>query len=286
MQLIQSLRRRLAGSPLERGLRALGLGRPLLARYEQRVLAKGRQQVIAFGFKLEFLTRTKSELTRVDMVGRDERELVERFLACLRRGDVVYDVGANIGVMSVLAALQLDQVGGGQVLAIEANPVIADTVGRNLALNAVASVRARVVAAALGEAAGEGRLLIAGDGAEGKDRLMDATTTGSASSPGATHEAIRVPIQRGDDVARETQSPPSVMKVDVEGAELRVMRGFAGQLAQGLLREVFIEVHPALMAVHGDREQDLLTWMAEHGYRSAWCRPRGREVHHQFVRAD
>ena len=286
MQLIQRLRRRLAGSPLERALRALGVGRPLLALYERRALAQGRRQVSAFGFKLELLARTKSELTRVDMVGRDERELVERFLACLRRGDVVYDVGANIGVMAVLAARQLDQVGGGEVLAIEANPVTADTLGRNLSLNGVASVRARVHAAALGEAPGEGRLLIAGDCAEGKDRLMDATTTGVAASPDATQEAIRVPIERGDDVARETRSSPNVMKVDVEGAELRVMRGFAGHLAHGLPREVFIEVHPALMAVHGDSEQDLLTWMAEHGYRSVWCRPRGSEVHHQFVRAD
>jgi len=276
MPLIQRLRQVLAGSSLEAGLRALGLGRPLLALHERRVLARGREGVNAYGFRLAFLTRTKAELTRVDMVGRDERELIERFLACLRRDDVVYDVGANIGVLSVLAALQLDRLGGGQVLAIEANPVIADAAAHNLALNATAAVSTRVIAAALGDAPGEGRLLIAGDGAEGKHRLTDQGT--------AAAETIRVPLQRGDDLARETQTSPDVMKVDVEGAELRVMRGFARQLAQGRPREVFIEVHPALMAAHGDAEPDLLDWMAEHGYRSRWSRPRGGEVHHHFTR--
>jgi len=276
MSLVQRLRRRLAGSSVERGLRALGLGRALLFLHERRVLPRGRQRVSAFGFQLEFLTRTKSELTRVEMAGRDERELVERFLACLRRQDVIYDVGANIGVLSVLAALQLDRLGGGQVLAIEANPVIAETLGRNLALNDAASVSSRVIAAALADAPGEGLLLTVADGAEGKDRLTEQDSVRG--------ESIRVPIRRGDDLARETHASPDVMKVDVEGAELRVMRGFAEQLALGRLREVFIEVHPALMAVHGDTEPDLLAWMAFHGYRSRWRWPRGDEVHHQFTR--
>jgi len=276
MPLIQRLRQALAGSSLEAGLRALRLGRPLLALHERRQLAQGRERVRAYGFQLEFLTRTKSELTRVDMVGRDERALIERFLASLRRNDVVYDVGANIGVMSVLAARQLDRLGGGQVLAIEANPAIADTTGRNLALNRAATAKTGVVATALGDTPGEGQLLIAGEGAEGKDRLAGEAAVG----PGM----IRVPIRRGDDLARETRLYPTVMKIDVEGAELAVLRGFTAALGMRALRDLFIEVHPDLLWAQGDSEDGVVGRMRELGFRSAWRAPRGTEIHHHFVR--
>lgn len=278
MPLIQRLRQALAGSLVETGLRALGLGRPLLALHERHLLAQGRERVRAYGFRLEFLTRTKSELTRVDMVGGDERELTERFLACLRRGDIVFDVGANIGVMSVLAARQLERLGGGQVLAIEANPAIADTTQRNLALNCAAAVKTGVVAAALGDAPGEGRLLIAGEGALGRDRL--------AEPGGGGVQMIPVPIRRGDDLAREQGLYPNVMKIDVEGAELAVLRGFTVALGKQGLRSVFVEIHPDLLRPQGYDEETLVTFMREQGMRCAWRAPRGTEIHHQFVRVE
>lgn len=278
MRLVQHIRQLLAGSAVETVLRRLGLGRPLLAWHERRVLPRGRVRVHAYGFQLEFLARSRTELTRVEMVGRDEREFIERFLACLRPGDCIYDVGANVGVISVLTAQRLNDLGGGTVLAIEANPLIAETTSRNLTLNWTPGVRTQVVATALGNASGEGHLLNAGDGAEGKDRLI----------PAALHAGpmIPVPIRTGDELAVDTGLAPDVIKVDVEGAELQVMQGFAGLLAAGRLRAIFIEVHPALMATHGDCEQDLRSWMARFGYISNWCKPRGCEVHHQFVRTN
>lgn len=276
MPLMQRLRQMLAGSPLESGLRALGLGRPLLAFHERWMLARGREPVNAYGFHLEFLTRTKSELTRVDMVGHDERAMVERFLGCLRRGDVVYDVGANIGVMSVLAARQLERLGGGQVLAVEANRTIADTTERNLVLNSAASVRTRVIAVALGDAPGEGWLLIGGEGAEGKDRLTRQGAAGTGM--------IRVPIRRGDDLARETQLYPNVMKIDVEGAEFAVLRGFFGAMGMEDLRDLFVELHPGMLRPQGHSEEGIASFMRDQGFRSAWRAPRGTEVHLHFVR--
>jgi len=278
MQLIQRLRQTLAGSRLETGLRRLGLGRPLLALYERRLLARGRQRVSAFGFQLEFLARTKAELTRVDMAGQHEGELVARFLACLRKNDLVYDVGANIGVFSVLAVRQLNRLGSGQVLAVEANRLTADTAERNLALNSVAAVTTRVVAVALGDTAGEGWLLTAGDGAEGKDRLADRTGVGVGMT--------RVAVRRGDELIRETRLCPNVMKIDVEGGELAVLRGFSESFGIRNLRDVFVEVHPDLLRSQGASAEDIVAFMRKHGFQSAWHAPRGTEIHYHFERAE
>jgi len=278
MQLIQRLRQTLAGSRLETGLRRLGLGRPLLALYERRLLARGRQRVSAFGFQLEFLARTKAELTRVDMAGHHEPDLVARFLACLRQNDVVYDVGANIGVFSVLAARRLNRLGGGEVFAVEPNPLIADTAARNLALNSVAGVKTRVVATALGDTAGVGWLLTAGDGAEGKDRLTYRTGAGV----GVTQVLVRC----GDDLVRETRLWPNVIKIDVEGGELAVLGGFSESFGIRDLRDVFVEVHPDLLRSQGASAGDIVAFMREHGFQSAWHAPRGTEIHYHFERTE
>lgn len=90
-----------------------------------------------------------------------------------------------------------------------------------------------------------------------------------------------LPRIRLDDYADGTGNPPDVITMDVEGSELRVLRG-----ADRLLREerplVFVSVHPESMALHyGDYENELHHYMAGLGYEGAWL-AHDHESHYLF----
>jgi hypothetical protein len=61
-----------------------------------------------------------------------------------------------------------------------------------------------------------------------------------------------VRIARADEILMERRlPPPEVLKVDVEGYELEVLRGFGDLLHSSALRAVFVEVHFALLHERG-----------------------------------
>jgi len=275
MSLLGLARRAFAGSALEGALRASGIGPRLLAAHERRTFARGRLDVRAYGERLCFLARSKAELTRVEMIGRAERAFVERLLARLRAGDVFWDIGANIGVLSVLAARRLEGVGGGRVVAVEPDPEALATLSRNLELN---GVRAQRVAAALADDDGRGLLLTGGDAAIGTQRLARPDQDGGPAVP--------VPLLRGDELARRLGVAPTLIKIDVEGAELGVLRGLRGLLGRGLPRELFIEVHPPLLHARRETVGGLFDELAGFGYVPCWTRPRGSEIHVHCGRMD
>lgn len=273
MPLFQSLRQRLAGTHLEGLLRRAGLGALALRWYERRQLARGQQRITAFGLTMTFRTRSRSELTRIDLLGRDEAALCRRMLGCLRAGDAFFDVGANLGTLSVMVALHLGALGGGRVVACEPNPATLRAARENFALNGVTVTG---IEAALGVEAGSAVLVLTGDFANGTDSLCAV-----AADTGAR---LTVPVRRGDEVAHTLGLLPNVLKVDVEGFEVAVLQGFFGTGGDAALREIFVEVHPQSLHTRDQSEATIIDLLAAQGFLSVWRAPRGTEVHHHFRR--
>ncbi len=158
--------------------------------------------------------------------GEWERPVIDAFAAAIRPGDVVYDVGAWIGPYTLLAA----QLAGptGRVVSFEPDPVARAQLARNVALNGASNVR--VVPIALSDRNGTARL----SGGE------------SEAVVGATGDTEVETMTLPDFIAREGQ--PDVVKVDIEGGELRLDTD-----ALSRARQVFMEVHvPAFRAAGAD----------------------------------
>jgi FkbM family methyltransferase len=182
----------------------------------------------------------ESTLRRV--VRTCERDVEAALLGVLAPGDVVYDVGANIGWYTLLAARRVGPAG--RVLAFEPGLANARYVQRNAASNGLANVT--VVAAAVGEEDGwatfldkgslEGRLEAAeGDG--------DAHARRRAARSRITHARLPVPVLSLDAwIAATGQPPPDVVKLDVEGAEVAALRGMRATLREAAPTLV-IELH-------------------------------------------
>jgi len=140
-----------------------------------------------------------------------EESVLDACLRALRPGDVFYDVGANAGIVAVDVARTFgDAV---TVHAFEPQPTLARSLTVSIALNAF--TRAQVHRLLLGDTSGETDLYVADHGVHSSLVSREA---------GAIRLSCRMETIDGL-VAAGTVPPPSVIKMDVEGAELRVLQG-------------------------------------------------------------
>lgn len=147
---------------------------------------------------------------------------------------VAYDVGANIGYVSLLLAL----AGGPktQVYAFEPLPANLARLRSHIELNDLQD-RVNVIPAAVGDATGRARFLVHASGGMGK---LD----GSAGRQARYAEVIEVDTLALDDfVWGLGNQPPTHVKIDVEGGEAKVVQG---------MNRILNECRPViLMELHG-----------------------------------
>ncbi len=166
--------------------------------------------------------------------GAEEEFLVEEVLGAVEPGDVVWDVGANVGVYSCLVAEVLGD--GGRVVAIEPEGGNAAKLRRNADLNG-SSVEVVEVALSDGEGAGS----------------MDSSVPLMRSGGFKVSEGEGdVELVTGDSLVRRGFPVPNVVKMDIEGHELRALRGMEGVLSSSECREVFCEVHRSFIEERGE----------------------------------
>lgn len=159
--------------------------------------------------------------------GTYDDDQVQMILDELQPGDVFYDVGAHVGYYSLAASRRV--AAQGSVVAFEPLPLNLRMLQGHVGVNRVANVT--VIAAGVSDAPGEACFDL-GKGT-GRGRL-------AASSGG-----LRVSLVSIDDlVSRGTVRPPSFIKMDVEGAELRALQGARHTLSERL-PTLMLSVHSA-----------------------------------------
>jgi FkbM family methyltransferase len=165
----------------------------------------------------------------------------------LSEGGDFIDVGAHIGFYTVAAALAIPQ-GRGDVVALEPHPRAREQLLANLQLN---EVQANVIPQAAGEASGESLLHVPPSDDPSWSSLLD----GKLQHEG---QAIGVQVTTVDRVNETLGLHPAVVKIDVEGYELPVLRG---------ARTTLFEHRPLLVCeVSEDTAVDAATLLAEAGY--------------------
>jgi FkbM family methyltransferase len=188
---------------------------------------------------------------------------VRRFLRGeLRRGDVVLDVGANIGVHALTVAKRLQELGGGRVVAFEP---AADCLTKLTAAAERNGLQVEVVPAALGERRRYAALRA--------DSRYDDADAGVRSLYGDGDVVQEVPVLRLDDWARENDlTRLDVVKLDIEGGEIAALSGAAHTLTRLQPRALLVEDKRA------DLSARLHAVLDELGYR-----PTGEVLDHNAV---
>jgi len=203
----------------------------------------------------------------------NEEELLEMFLAEINPGDTVFDIGANIGLYTLPAALKLR--GTGSVYAFEPVPLWLQRLRENIQLNRLSSISS-VFTYNIGLSDKNEMCNLVMKGVQGSG--MGSITANYPNQPDKDKTVvIRIQLVRGDDFLLEKGIPgPNVVKIDVEGAELAVLQGLGKSLQYPGCRFILCEVHPALMTEPHGEVQNLLK---KYGFHCQTSEQRRTEYH-------
>jgi FkbM family methyltransferase len=203
----------------------------------------------AYGFPIysKFHDRTN----RVGVQGK--LGVVPAFVQQVPEGACFIDIGANHGVITIMAARRVGPAG--RVLAFEP---VADTYAsllRNLELNALANVTTFQMA-------------VAAEPASVRMSAPDPVHSGSArieSSDGG--DVTAAPLADIPEVLAAMAGRPVYAKLDTEGYELEVLQGMRPLLASGRISALVIEIDDGHLRRFGGSAAAVYQCLAELGYR-------------------
>jgi FkbM family methyltransferase len=231
-----------------RGVRGRALG-AAVGWLEDGVLRVPQGHAGGLAFDMRYLPISHAHIGSI-AGGNLESAVQEAMIRHLGRGGVFYDVGANLGFFSLLAA-HIAGLRDGRVYAFEAAPDNAEAIAVNARLNAIPNVSVRSVA--VSDRSGQGRLQVVDD--QSWSKLVEY-----GEHP-FTERVIDVELVAIDDLlaaGSDALPPPTVVKIDVEGAELAVLAG---------MRQTLAEHRPAIICELHDTHAEFVAFMGECGYR-------------------
>jgi FkbM family methyltransferase len=222
-------------SSLLYNLNHAALWRREISVWDRRMRAASLDRLVALG------------LHRLGWMGHDEAILLRRLV---RPGMHVVDVGANIGLYSLLLARLVDR--SGSVLAFEPEPNLFAILRENCVSNNATNIvpfqcalgRANKVASFHRSAFNSG------------DNRLGHASVG--------HDAVEVRVERFDDI--QPDSKPDFVKIDVQGHELAALSGMERALSANLNVRVLFEFSPAALRKAGTAPDLLLEFFRERGF--------------------
>jgi FkbM family methyltransferase len=195
------------------------------------------------------------------LLGLEENEVAGFIASNLGRGDVFYDLGANVGFFTLIAARLVGPEG--HVYAFEPSPRTAGALHDNVELNQLENVT--VVEAAVSER----------DGTMAFDEVGEVSPE-ARLIPRGEQGTIEVRIVAIDSFVGEGARQPKLVKIDVEGHENEVVHGMAGTLRSA--RPIVVcEIHQA----RHENEHEVERMLQELGYFCSWLEP---GMHRQVTR--
>jgi FkbM family methyltransferase len=177
---------------------------------------------------------------------QEDQQIILAILERLETGSVYWDIGASIGIYTVLTAKKVGPTG--HIVAFEPEKSSYQRLLENIEHNRLANVSAHNLA--LGSKAATMNLVITDVTSSGTHSLVGKQTSNTKN--GQTPQRQTVQVLPGDRLRQDADLPlPNVVKVDVEGAEEDVLLGIRETLSQPSCHTVMCEVHFAILAASG-----------------------------------
>lgn len=174
----------------------------------------------------------------------------------LKPGAIVLDVGAHVGLFTILLARWVGATG--RVFAFEPTPATRVALSDHLALNGVAD-RVEVIGEAVSDEVGEA--------------ILHAVCFSPENTLNAVHsrlgpaEKVRVPVTTVDAFCVARKLKPALLKIDIEGYEWHALRG-AKETIASCRPNVLIEVHPMNWSEIGESLGTAAETLKDLGYRA------------------
>jgi FkbM family methyltransferase len=170
---------------------------------------------------------------------------LDTFIQRVRGCASLADVGANHGIFS-LVFLSIN--GSGLVVSVDPSPIATEILCQNRKLNHFeSSIRHQQVAC--GSSPGTLHMHYNWHHLEASSHACQSNND------------VVVCVETLDDICAREGVAPEVIKIDVEGFELDVLKGAEQALCQ--CRTLFLEVHPLLLDELGIAQRDIFDWLTE-----------------------
>jgi len=207
------------------------------------------------GARLQLDLQTEKDL----WLATYEHELLRAIQDFVEPGTVVFDIGANLGYVSLALARAVGPAG--QVIAFEPLPANFSRLRINLGLNPEGQ-RIRPLEAAVGARSTRSQFLAHASGGMGK-------LEGSSGRRLEYAESMEVQVVCLDDwVYRDGEPAPALVKIDIEGGEVQALDGMA-RLLRDARPYVLLELHGP-EAAGGARQRLLAAQYRMHAMRSGY----------------
>lgn len=195
-----------------------------------------------------------------------ETEYTTAMIGNLRSDDILYDIGGNVGMVALHAASKCPTV------SFEPDP----SYRRRLEVNARLNSSRRFTIEPVAVSDSDGTVTLYTDGDDGRSPSL-----AQKGERGSTTVAAR----SLDSIVAEGRLPaPTVIKMDIEGAEILALRG-AAKLLTGPQRPrmLFMEVHDTLLGGFGSSSDEVNELLRQYGYTEASYRVRRNDDTHHLI---
>jgi FkbM family methyltransferase len=189
--------------------------------------------------------------------GIHEEVTTNLFKKIVKRGDVVVDLGANIGYFTLLAARLVGKEG--RVFALEPEPKNFGYLTKNIALNNYKNVSTFQKAAS--DKNGKTELFICSYDTGHHTINQYQGITAYSRGREAEKKAIQIGTVALDSFLAGQKV--NVMKIDVEGAELLAIKGAKETLSKNRDIKIFLEFFPLLLKQMGSSPEELIGVLKE-----------------------
>lgn len=211
-----------------------------------------------------------SSLTELDLRLKScqkEPETIEWLSGSLKPGSILYDIGANVGAYSLIAAKLHEDI---SVFAFEPVAETYASLVRNITLNNVLN-NVSPLPVALSDNKGVVKFFYSGMEAGAARHLGLKGSSGNNFT-----NVVSIPL---DDICTEYQLPkPTHIKIDVDGAELLVVKGGLELLKTGCVESMLIEMD----SLETDCEE-MLRMLSAVGYVVTATYPRGDDTTNNYI---
>ncbi len=207
-----------------------------------------------------FLIADKKEYARAASVNND-KQIIQFLINKIKPGDCFWDIGASVGFYTAFIAKAVG--GNGKVIAFEPEIKSFNRLLQNIENNKLKNVYPYKVA--LGNAQAKEKLVISGHYSSGAHSLI--AQNHNKKSRNVEYEEVEV--FRGDDfLLQQNIDLPTVIKIDVEGAEEEVLKGLSNILKDKKCVLVICEVHFSILesSGHGDTPKKIQRFLNDNGF--------------------
>ena len=202
---------------------------------------------------IKFVINNSIEEFRLAFWGH-EKDYVLSIIDSLKQDDFFLDIGSSVGLISILAKAKIKN---GKVYSIEPDPENISCLTENYKINNFSGYE--IFPIALGDK--EGKLKLYTNGSNGKSPSLEMVNG---------YESFKmVDVKTLDQlVEANVLEFPTVIKIDIEGAELIALKGMKNLLeSTNKPRLLFIEVHPEFLQSFQSNPEEVYNFLSNTKYK-------------------